>query len=343
MTHAIRGRLAMALLLLACTACSKDPGNGIERAPAREFVVVYSSIDESRTAPAYQAFTAATGIRIQQVTADDDRLLQMMLDKAHAPAADLYLAAGAATLWNASDAGVLRPTHADELYAAIPPQLRDPENQWFGLADNAHVLVFDPRVLTADRIPGYEMLADTAWRGLVCLSSSTSPGNTALIALLIERHGLRQAEVLVRQFMSNLAVPVFRDPQALLAAVESGRCSIGISSLEAALQRTATGTAQELGIAAPAHGGVLVDVVGGGVTRHAGNAAGAQRLLQWLAGPAGQAILADSLPALPAAQDVTAPPRYAAWQDLRHGEINVARFGMRHREAIDLAERARYP
>ncbi|MCI0517355.1 MAG: extracellular solute-binding protein, partial [Woeseiaceae bacterium] len=190
MSGALSCRFAIGWLLLGLVACSKDPAHGILPAQGREFVVVYSSIDESRTAPVYRAFTAETGIRIQQVTADDDRLLQMMLDKTQAPAADFYLAAGAALLWRAADAGVLRPTHADDLNAAIPPHLRDPENQWFGLAVNANVMVFNAAAVTANEIVGYEALADPAWRGQLCLSSSALPENNALIALLIERHGL---------------------------------------------------------------------------------------------------------------------------------------------------------
>lgn len=343
MSGAVNCRFAIGWLLLGLAACSKDPAQGTLPAQGREFVVVYSSIDESRIAPVYRAFTAETGIRIHQVTADDDRLLQMMLDKTQEPAADFYIATGAARLWRAADAGVLRPTHADDLNAAIPPHLRDPEYQWFGLAVMANVLVFDSAAVTAEEIPGYEAFADPAWHGQLCLSSSALPENNSLIALLIERHGLRQAELLVRQLIANLALPVFDDPQALLAAIESGRCTAGIANLEAALARPAASPGSGLGIAGPANDGTQVDVTGAGVTRHAGNATAAVRLLRWLSGTEAQAIIADSLSRLPAVPTVVAPQHYVAWQGLAHDGTNVARLGMLHQDAADLAERARYP
>jgi iron(III) transport system substrate-binding protein len=300
-------------------------------------------------APLYRDFTVETGIRIQQVTADDDRLLQLMFDKTQAPAADVYIADSAARLWRAADAGVFRPTHAADLNASIPAHLRDPENQWFGIAVKANVLVFNSTIATAAAFASYESLADPVWLGQTCMSSSTLPDNNALVALLIDRHQKRhqsrQAELIVRQLMLNLALPVFHDPQAMFAAIESGRCTVGIASLEAAAQRVAVEPGSQLGIATPnlANGGTQVDIVGAGVTRHAGNAAAAARLLRWLASHRAQKTIAELLMVLPAVPAVAAPQRLRTWQDLQQSETNVAQLGLLHQDAIDLAERARYP
>jgi iron(III) transport system substrate-binding protein len=344
------GRCVLVFWLpLNLLACGGESVDGTAPDQGMEFVVVYSSIDEARMAPLYRAFTEETGIRIQQVTADDDKLLQLMLDKTQAPVADFYITDSAARLWRASDIGVLRPTHADDLNASIPAHLRDPENQWFGLAVKANVLVFNSTIATAEEFAGYESLANPAWRGQVCMSSSALPDNNALIALLIDRHQKRgqnhQAELIVRQLMANLALPVLSDSQALFAAIESGRCTVGIASLDASVQRQAAGPGSKLGIAAPtlANGGTQVDIVGAGVTRHAGNAAAAVRLLRWLAGHKAQETIADSLLALPVVPAVAAPQRLRVWQELQQSETNVAQFGLLHQDAIDLAARARYP
>ena len=332
-------------LSLMLFSCGRESVN--ETAPDRgtESVVVYSSIDEARTAPLYRAFTEETGIRIQQVTGDDDRLLQLMLDKTQAPAADFYISGSAARLWLASDTGVLRPTHADDLSASIPAHLRDPDNEWFSIAVKANVLVFNSTIASAEEFGSYESLADAAWHGQLCMSSSALPENNALIALLIDRHQANQAELIVRQLMANLALPVFSDSQALFAAIESGRCTVGIASLEATVQRQAAKAGSRLGVATPtvANGGMQVDIIGAGVTRHAGNAAAAVRLLRWLAGHKAQEIIAESLMALPAVPAVPAPQRLRVWQPLQQSETNVAYLGSLHQEAIDLAERARYP
>jgi iron(III) transport system substrate-binding protein len=333
------------LLSLHLVACNRE--SAVEALPdqGHEYVLVYSSIDYAQMAPLYRAFTEETGIRIQQLTADDDKLMQQMLETTRVPTADLYIATSASRLWRASDAGVLRPTHADDLNAAIPAYLRDPENQWFGVVVNANVLVFNSTIAAAEELGGYEALADPAWRGRVCMSSSALPENAALIAFLIDRHQNRQAELIVRQLMANLALPVFRDPQTMFAAVESGRCAVGIASLAAAAQRLAAEPGSKLGVATPtlANGGTQVDIIGAGVTRHAGKAAEAAQLLRWLASHKAQAIMAESLLALPAVPAITVPQRLKAWRGLQPSETSVAQLGLLHQEAIDLAERARYP
>lgn len=345
MTGDLRRWIPVFWVALNLVACGEESANETVPDQDKEFVVVYSRIDEARTASLYRAFTEETGIRIQQVTADDDRLVQLMLDKTRAPVADLYIAGSASRLWRASDEGVLRPTHADDLDSAIPAHLRDPENEWFAIAVKANVLVFNSTIVTPDAFNGYESLAEPAWRGQVCMSSSSLPDNNALLALLIQRHGKRQAEMIVRQMMANLALPVFGDPQALFAAIESGRCTIGIGSLEAAVQRVAAEPGSQLGIGTPslANGGTQVDIVGAGVTRHAGNVAAALRLMRWLATPKAQGIIAESLSLLPAVPGIAVPQRLKVWQELQQSETGVVNLGLLHQEAVDLAERARYP
>jgi iron(III) transport system substrate-binding protein len=202
-----------------------------------------------------------------------------MLDRSRAPAADLYMAAGVSRLWRAADKGVLRPTHADDLIAVIPARLRDPENQWFGMAVMANVIVFSPSVVTPDEFGSYESLAEPRWRGQLCMTSSSLPDNNALIALMIHRHGHRQAELIVRQLLANFALPALRDPQALFAAMESAVCTVGIVSLAAAADSMAGNSASKSGIATPTlgHGGTQVDIAGCRGCRSAATAQGMGR------------------------------------------------------------------
>lgn len=331
-------------LLVLLVACNDRAAVDTPAQPGNRFVVVYSPIDEARTAALYRAFTAETGIRVQQVSADKSRLLQLMLDKTQAPAADLFMATGVSQLWRAADQGVLRPTHADELTAAIPARLRDPENQWFGFAVLANVIVFNRSLARPEEFVSYESLAEPAWRGRICMTSSSQPDNSALIALLIQRHGHRQAELVVRQLVANLALPPLTDPQALLAAIESGRCPVGIVTLEAAVNRMAVDPGSKLGVATPTleSGATQVDIVGAGVTRHAGNATDAISLIRWLAKPLAQGLIAESFTALPAVRDAAVPQRLRPWQDLKQSDTGVFHLGLLHQDAIDLAERAKY-
>jgi iron(III) transport system substrate-binding protein len=334
------------LLTLMLAACSQTHDERNETDDKVEYVVVYTSMDQSRTAPVFQAFTAESGVRIQQVSADNDRLLELIPDKTHKPAADLFMADGVAALWRAADKDLFRPTYSADLDAAIPADLRDPDARWAGLALRAKALIVHSPSVAGDAYPvAYESLAEPQWRGRVCLSSSSQAENIALIALLIERHGTRDAELIVRRLVANLALPVFDAAQSMITAFESGRCGAGIAGLDAVIGEGSDIASAQIRVVTPlaSGGGTLVDIIGAGVTRHAANPEGARRLLFWLASPAGQSVLSEHCSSLPVNASVAAPRQLRVWSSLDRAGISVFRLGVLNQDAIDLAERAHYP
>ncbi|MDH4046793.1 MAG: extracellular solute-binding protein [Gammaproteobacteria bacterium] len=332
---------ALSAIVAACGGSADDAGN-VEQRP--QFVVVYTALEEPLLAPVYKAFTDESGIRVQQVTADNGRLLQMMQEK-HSPPADLFLADGAAVLWRMAEIDVFRPTHAEDLQKAVPARLRDPEFLWSGLALKASVLVVNSSLGGNAGPKTYESLGDPQWKGRVCLSSSSFAENVGWVSLLIDRYGVRQSELNVRRLVANLALPVFDDSRSLIEAVQSARCDAGIVSLGVAYRQLSEGAVSGASIVAPAavDGGTLVDVVGAGVARHAGNPETARRLLLWLVGNDGQRMLAERLDALPAATSAQAPARAGFPVRVEQSDISVFRLGALNQDALDLSERARYP
>lgn len=344
MKPALRQQVIAGLASLVLAACGDRAEEDSAAGKSAEFVVVYTSVDEQRLLPVYKAFTANSGIRIQQVTSGDDTLLQWMLDTKRTPAADLYLAEGAFRLWHATRENVFRPVYVDSIEEAVPEKLRDPDKQWFGIAVTANAIVFNIAATSADAPSTYESLADEAWKGRICLSTSARVENIALVASLIETHGERSAELLLRKMIANLALPVFDDAESLIAAVESAQCDAGIAPLAAVAGYLSNNAGTRLQSVTPSatNGGAQVDILAAGVTRHAGNPDGAIRFLSWLTTGEAQRILAESCIALPAVPGAAVPQQFASWRALSQSEIGISRLGMLGQDAIDLAERARY-
>ncbi|MDX1517081.1 MAG: hypothetical protein R3288_09595, partial [Woeseiaceae bacterium] len=126
----------------------------------------------------------------------------------------------------------------------------------------------------AERDAGFASLADARYRGRLCLASSAQPINRAVIAALIEDIGVRPAEIAVRGWMANLALPVFADEAELRAALAEERCEVGIVSVPGSAGASSTTL-----IPAP----VVADVQAAGVARHAREPEAALRLIEWLA------------------------------------------------------------
>jgi len=218
-----------------------------------------------------------------------------------AAAADLYIGGSLADLRAVAEADALRPDLADDFASGIAPALRDPESQWFPLSVSPRVIVYDASRITGDEIAAvgsYADLREDAFRKRLCLSSSQVPGNRLLVAWLIRREGIREAEIIVRQWLANLAESELPDDAGLLAAIAAGPCAIGIvdGSVMAGSARPPALTVQSL-----PDDGTLVDIRGAGVTRHASRPAEAGRLLEWLTSSIPNALFADTQRAFPVA------------------------------------------
>lgn len=263
----IAGRTLCGLLfLLALSACDSD-------APTErpEPVVVYATEgDEANLAAWFSAFTAATGIPVTVRYEDATTQTDNVIANEGAPPADLLLTNNVADIWRAADEGALRPIQAASL-ALIPENLQDPDGLWSAIDTRLAIIV--KGVVDSGPLPtSYSDLADPLYRGQLCLASSSVSINRSLVAMMIAEAGVRPAELTVRGWVSNLAVPPFDTERQLQAAIDSGTCTFGIVSTAAAGETAATIQPR------PAH----ADIRAIGITRHARYPESAQRLVDWL-------------------------------------------------------------
>jgi hypothetical protein len=220
-----RSRILLISTALLCSACSKEevaPVSG-PAAPRIEPVVVHATMPASRIMSVLDAYTAETGKEIQLASDDMD-----------ASTADLFLAPNIAELWQFAETDLFRPTVSESIERNIPSALRDPEFRWTALATHARIVVHNTALVSIDElgdVDNYAALGQEKWRNRICLSSSAVPGNRTLIALLIRRYDLREAEIIVRNWRANFATGVFADDLSLIKAI-SCRCPGCRSSLQ---------------------------------------------------------------------------------------------------------------
>ena len=330
------------LLVAGLAACGRQE---TDAGSSPEFVVVYSSMDESELAPFYEGFRASTGIRVQQVSGDYERLLELMHDRQWRPAADVFLATGSATLGHAAAENVFRPTYSDDIEQKVPARFRDPDHLFSAFAMRPNAIVVDRAVSAAPVPVRYESLAEPEWDGKLCLTTSAKPENIAWVSMLLARHDKREAEMIVRRMIGNLAAPVFDDVPALMAAIESGICGAAIADLRAADLYLATHANADISLVLPsaANGGTQVDVVGAGVTRHATDPEAAVRFVEWLAGIEGQRTVVEAGTGLPVSTEADVAAVHDRFGALSPADTDVSQLAMFSTEAIALVERAHYP
>lgn len=317
-----RALLVLSLLVVLASCDS-------QQAPVRhEPIVVYASYgDETYLGKLFEPFTASTGIPVFVKYDSSNAHATNLVFNIGSPPADLFLTREIADLWEAADEGALRPIVAANL-DSVPEALRDADNLWTSLNYQQSVIIHQG---DADDLPDDVVdLAKRQYQGRLCVSSSSLATNRQLLAMLIDLHGEKATERIVRNWMINLAAPPFPDERALFAAVDAGDCEFGIlSGWQAGLSLFSIADAP-VSIIEPTT--AYIQVEGIGVARHSRYPDSAQTLVNWLLTEEINKAHASALQAYPAVG--------AAFS----GESGPApaAAGWRNEEAGLLAERAGY-
>ena len=307
-----------------------------------ESVVVYSARNEQLIKPLFDRFTAETGIPVKFTTADAAVLIERLAAEGKNSPADLLMTVDAGELWNAANRGLLRPTRSKILEANIPATLRDPGNRWVGLSQRARTIVYHPGRVDPSKLGRYEDLADPTWRGRLCLRSSKKVYNQSLVAMMIKAKGEAATEATVRGWVANLAAPPFANDNQVMEAIAAGQCDVGIVNtyyLGRMLQKQPDFPVKVFW-ANQRGDGTHVNISGAGITRHARNAAGAQKLLEWLSAGEAQRLFAGSNMEYPVNPTVEIDPLVRSWGSFTPSRINIVEAGRRQATAVRVMDRA---
>jgi iron(III) transport system substrate-binding protein len=290
-TAGATGRAARALGVAGLLAV------GATSAVAQE-VNVYSYREPQLINPLVKAFTDKTGIKVNIVYAAAGLNERLAAEGQNSPA-DLLFTVDAGRLSEAKDAGLTQPVDLPGLQA-IPQQLRDPANHWFGLTMRSRVVYASKDRVKQDAFT-YEELADPKWKGKICVRSGQHVYNTSLLATIIAHKGEAAAEAWARGLKANLAHKPAGGDREQVRDVQSGKCDLAIgNTYYMALMMTNEKNPEQKGWAAavklifPNAGdrGSHVNISGMALAKNAPNKANAVKLMEFLASDEAQRIYA---------------------------------------------------
>lgn len=302
---------------------------------------VYSSQKEHIVKPVLDAFSKETQIPVEFHFDNAGPLLEKLKSK---PNGDVLFTVDVGNLWLAEKSGLLLPIQSNLLNTHVPENLRSPDGKWFGFSMRARTIVYDPRHVKAEDLKDYADLANTKWKGQVCLRTSQHVYNQSLVGMLIEDHGLKSAEKIVSGWVQNLATSPYSSDTQLLEAMAQGVCKVGISNSYylARLKRDKKDFPIKIHWPPAELKGVHVNIFGGGVLKSSKNPDLAQKLLEWLTSPVAQKMLADANLEFPVRKGVDLHPIVKAWGDFKPNSNNLIVSGKRQAEAVRLMDRAKF-
>jgi iron(III) transport system substrate-binding protein len=306
---------------------------------------LYTTREPALIAPLLEAFTKASGTKVNTVFLKDGLAERVASEGASSPA-DILMAVDAGALVDLAEKGVTQPIESQVLNSAIPAQLRDGKGHWFGLSMRGRVLYAAKDVdLTAFN---YEDLADPKWKGKVCIRAGQHPYNTALFADYIAHYGAAETEKWLTGVKANLARKAGGGDRDVAKDILGGICDIGIANTYyVGLMTSGKGGpeqvkwAEAIKVVLPTfkNGGTQVNVSGAAVAKHSPNKAEAVKLLEYLVSDDAQKIYAEANYEYPVKAGAAIDPIIASFGKLKIDTKPLSEIVSHRKQASQLVDK----
>lgn len=284
--RALATGLVATLATATLVACSGDDEADL---------VIYNAQHEELMDEVVDAFEDETGLEVELRDAKDLELANQLVAEGSASPADVFLTENSPAMSLVQSEGLLA-TLDDATLANIPEQYRPDDDSWTGFAARSTVLAYNTdQVRPADLPKSLLDLAKPEWKGRVSFSP-TGADFQAIVAAVLHLEG----EQATREWLAGLKEngEVYDGNNVVLQSVNAGDVETGViyhyywyRDQEEAGDNSDDSALHFFGNQDP---GAFVSVSGAGVLEAADHPENAQRFLEYLTGPEGQQVIADS-------------------------------------------------
>jgi iron(III) transport system substrate-binding protein len=340
---------ALASVSLALLGGCADPEADADKpaVPITGEVNIYTSRHYDTDLALYEDFTRTTGIKVNRLEADADALIERIAAEGEYSQADLFVTVDAGRLWRAEEAGFLAPVDSKVLADRIPANLRDPQNRWFALTTRARIIIYNKAKGLPAGLANYEDLAKPEFKGRICMRSSSSVYNIALLSSMIAHDGEAKAAAWAKGVVANFQRPPQGNDMSNIEGVAAGACDISLVNTYY-LARFDTPEKRKvldaIGIIFPnqATTGTHVNMSGAGLVKTAPNRENAIKFLEYLASDKAQQYLAGGNNEYPAAKGVAPTSAVGALGTFKADTLGAAAIGKNEARAVELFNAARW-
>ena len=314
--------------------------HSVVQAATGDSVTVYSSRKEHLIKPLFEAFTKDTGIQVEYLTGKGGALIERLKLEGKNTKADMFMTVDAGNLWYAGSQGLFQPVKTNTIQNNIPAHLRDPEGLWTGLSIRARTMVYSTDRVKPSELSTYANLADSKWKGRLCLRTSKKIYTKSLVASMMYHHGKETTGDIVSGWVENLAATPNAKDSHVMNAILAGQCDVGLVNTYyyGRLIEKNPNAPLKLFWANQDSTGVHVNVSGAGVTKHAKNPDGATQLLEWLSSAKAQSIYGSLNKEYPANQNVASDEVVSSWGAFKQDKMNLSQAGKLQADAVKLMQ-----
>lgn len=327
--------------------CSQSSNKEGESEESKE-VNVYTHRHYEADQQLFKDFEEKTGIKVNVVSANADELIQKMTLEGENSPADVLITVDAGRLHRAKEAGLLQTVESETLNSTIPSNLRDIDNQWFGLTVRGRVIIYNPEKIQPEQIATYESLANPEIEGRLLIRSSSNIYNQSLMASIIEHNGEEVASTWAGSVVKNMA----RDPKGgdrdQIKAVYAGEGDVAVSNTYYYGKMLNSSSEEEVKVAKAVKllfpnqdgRGTHINVSGAGVAKYAPNKENAIEFIEFLASEEAQKVFAGVNYEYPVNEKVEWAPTLKEWGEFKQDTLNLSVLGENNDVAVKIFDRA---
>ena len=308
-------------------------------------LIVYSSRKEHLIKDIFKQYTNETGILIKYKTGKSASLIQVLKAEGEGSPADIFMTVDAGNLWFAGNENLLEEISSSVLEKNIPKHLRDSDGKWFGLSIRARTIVYNTNKVKVNDLSTYENLADKSWKNRLCLRTSKKVYNQSLVAMLIYEKGKKNTEKIIKGWVNN-AVEIFSSDTAVLKAIASGQCDVGIvnSYYYGRLMRKSPDLSLKIFWPNQKDSyGVHINISGVGVLKSSKRKKEAIRFIEWLSSKSAQKSFAQINLEYPINKLTEQAVETIEWGSFKSNtHFNLTDAGKLQKDAVKLMQNAKY-
>ena len=308
-------------------------------------VNIYSYRQPDLIQPVLDAFTKETGIEANVLFLDKGLVERMQAEGENSPA-DVIMTVDIARLAEAKDGGVVQPLKDAVVDANIPANYRDPDGEWFGLTTRGRVVYASKERVPENEIT-YEELADSKWKGRICIRDGQHSYNIGLIASMIAHDGADATEKWLTGLKNNLVHKPDGNDRSQAKAIWSGECDLALGNTyyvglmltdeKEPEQKEWAGAIKVLFPNAKGRG-THVNISGMALAKYAPNKDNAIKLMEFLSSKEAQQIYAEQVfeyPVLPGAEPSAVVKSFGTINPDKLPLTDIAKYRKQASELVD--------
>ena len=341
----ITGLFMLSAVLTGCTGTKTTTNPQPPASTQNQVVNVFSERHYETDKQLFEVFTKESGIKVNVIEGKADELIERLATEGIDTQADLFITADVGRLHRAKERGLLQSTSSDIIVKNVPENLRDKDNQWYGLTVRARVLVYDKDNVNPAQLSTYEDLIEPKWKGKILVRSSSNIYNQSLLASFIAVNGEEQAKAWAKGIVANMAREPKGSDRDQAKAVVAGEGELAIMNTYYLGQMLNSAdpeevkVAKKLGVFFPNQNttnGTHINVSGVGITKASKNKENAIKLVEFLTSVKAQKEYANANYEYPVNKAVEASDLIKSWGDFKSQNINLTLLGENNKKAVEI-------